>query len=110
RVLITQIPVLFQRLPNHLLKRRWNLGVDSSGFYGIAMKDGIGNEAGTGSLKWQLPRGHLVENNAEGKQIRTSIQILCAHLFWGHVSCGSHTYTHIREVIFGFASACGGVL
>ena len=76
-------------------------GIDSYGSYRIAVEDGFRDKARTGSLKGQLPRGHLVENDAEREQIRATIQCLGPYLLGRHVGHGSQSYPRAGEMFFG---------
>ena len=89
------------RLSGSPLGVRRDIGIHSHGSHRIAVEDRFRDDAGTGSLKGQRPRSHLVKNDAEREQICATVQFLGPHLLWRHVGCGSQGCPRARELFFG---------
>src|SRR5580658_1458183 len=100
-MLITQVSIFLQGSVDHFLERRGNIGINLYRSDRIAVEDGFRDETRTGSLKGQLPRCHLVENDTERKQIRSTVQRSGPYLLGRHISDGSQCYPRAGEMFFG---------
>src|SRR5258708_7960538 len=89
RMLITEVTVLLESPVDHLLERRRDIGIHAYGSDRIAVEDGFGDQSRAASSKRQGARGHLVENDAERKEICATVQYLGPYLFGRHVGNGS---------------------
>src|SRR5262249_31841754 len=74
RTLISQALFLLQRLTDHLVQSWRDIGIHVRGIDRISVEDRFGDDARTRTLKRNLTRGHLVEDDAKRKQIAATIQ------------------------------------
>ena len=88
-MLIAQLPILLQCLGNDLVEFHRQLGIPVGyGFWRFVQYGGKGRSDGL-TVKRQVPRGHFVNYDTKGEQVRSRVQFLALHLLGRHERDGA---------------------
>ena len=90
RVLVAKVAVFFERAIDDFFELGRQVGIQANGCDRLSIQDGVEDDAGGISAKWQAARGHFIQHNAEREQVRARIEWRAAHLFRRHVSDRAH--------------------
>ena len=91
----TLFRVLFQAMAHDVLKAMWNGGIGLRNFRRVVAQNGGVNIGKTGPIKGALAGKHLVQDGAEGEDIRTRVGSFAADLLRRHIAgCAHHRAGH----------------
>src|SRR5436190_2080202 len=85
-MLIAEVALFFQRAVDDALKFLWQIGIQPHWRNRRFAEDGLENHSRSVPSEWHHSGGHLIKHCAEGKYIRTAIQIFSSRLLGRHVS------------------------
>src|SRR5271170_8132266 len=83
--LATELAVFLQQLIEDVLELFRELGVEGDWRDGWVIEDLIEDYRGGGAAKWMVASGHLIEHNAQRKEVAARIERLAASLLRRHV-------------------------
>ncbi len=86
---VSQISILRDALIDDFFQLRGNVGIQSSHGCGSTREDGLDNRAAGSAAKGRSPRGHFVKQQTQSENVRTSVQVIAANMFRGHVRRGA---------------------
>src|SRR2546430_3096596 len=85
-VLVAQAAIFFQRFVDDRFELDWEIGIHSEWRNRGAAEDRLEYHSCAFASERQHPGRHLVENRAEGVQIRSHVELFGTHLLGRHVS------------------------
>ena len=93
-----QVAIFFESLPENFFQSRRDCGIQLRRRNRIEFENGVKNHRRRCAGKRPTSSRHLVDHDAQGKQIRPGIQFLTASLFRRHVSDGSNSRSGAGQV------------
>ena len=99
-VLVTQIAIFFQRLVDDVFELRWQVRIQPDRRDRRAIENRLEDQRRSVAAKWKLTGGHLVQHDAEGKQIRTRIEFFSLRLLRRHVGDGAQRRPGAGQMFF----------